>query len=149
MLYLPDVNILIYAKMSGMPEHKAAHSWLDKTLKDPNSSILLSETTLLFFLRITTNVKIFDPPLSFAEADSFTSDLLEWKNTLIFQPSIGHFSEVAQFMKKYDFAGNLAMDAHLAVMALNTGSTLVTRDSDFDQIPYLKLINPIGSISDE
>lgn len=122
MLYLLDINILIYAKMSGMPEHKAAHAWLHQTLKDANSSLLLSETTILSFLRITTNVRVFDPPLSIAEAISFTSDMLKWTNTLVFHPSIGHFIEVTKFMKRFRFAGNLAMDAHLAVMALNAGN---------------------------
>src|SRR5688500_10854034 len=149
MLYLPDINILIYAKMSGMPEHKKAYAWLDQTLKDPNSSLLLSETTLLSFLRIATNAKVFDPPLSYAEAITFTSGMLKWTNTLVFQPSVEHFIEVAKFMKQFRFASNLTMDAHLAVAALSTGATLVTRDGDFDRIPYLKLINPVGSFSDE
>lgn len=149
MLYLPDINILIYAKMTGMPEHKAAFAWLNTTLKDPNATMLLCETTILSFLRITTNTKAFNPPLSYSEAVSFTSGLMERTSVLVYQPSPDHFIEVAEFMKMHDFGGNLAMDAHLAVIAMNTGSVLVTRDGDFAKIPYLKTLNPIGSFSDE
>ena len=149
MLYLPDINILIYSKMTGMPEHKAAFAWLNSTLNDPNATMLLCETTMLSFLRITTNTKAFDPPLSYSEAILFTSDLMDRTSVLVYQPSPGHFIEVAEFMKRYNFGGNLAMDAHLAVIAMNTGAIFVTRDGDFDKLPYLKTLNPIGPISDE
>jgi toxin-antitoxin system PIN domain toxin len=149
MLYLPDINILIYAKMTGMPEHKAALEWLSRTLGDPNSTLLLCETTVLSFLRITTNPKVFSPPLSYSAAVLFVENLSERTNVLVFQPTIGHFNEVAEFMKKHNFGGNLVMDAHLAIVAVKTGAMLVTRDADFDKIPYLKTINPIGPYSDE
>lgn len=149
MLYLPDINILIYAKMTSMPEHRAAFAWLNGTLNDPNATLLLCETTMLSFLRITTNTKVFKPPLSYSEAISFTSELMERTSVLIYQPSADHFIEVAEFMKKHSFGGNLAMDAHLAVVAMNTGAVVVTRDDDFAKVPYLKTLNPIGPFSDE
>lgn len=40
MLFLPDANILIYAKMSGMPEHKAALKWLNTALADTNTTLV-------------------------------------------------------------------------------------------------------------
>jgi toxin-antitoxin system PIN domain toxin len=149
MLYLPDVNILIYANMNGVAEHAAAFAWLYGTLDDPNSTILFCETTLLSFLRLTTNKKIFYPPLPLSDALSITSGFMSRANVLVYHPSPGHFIEVAKFVKKHNFAGNLVIDAHLAVAAMSTGAVLVTRDSDFDKIPYLKTINPIGPQSDE
>jgi predicted nucleic acid-binding protein len=38
------------------------------------------------------------------------------------------------------------MDAHLALLALNIGATLVTRDKDFVKIPYLKVLNPLEKV---
>lgn len=149
MLYLPDVNILVYAKMKGVTEHTAAVEWLEETLGDAGSTILLCESTLLSFLRLTTNKRIFDPPLPFADALSIITELLERPDVFIHHPSAEHFVEVAEFMKNHGFGGDLTMDAYLAVTAMNTGATLVTRDSDFDRIPYLKTMNPIGKPSDE
>lgn len=142
MLYLPDSNILIYAKMTGMTEHKPAFAWLKVTLNDPNSIILVCETSILSFLRITTNLKAFNPPLPYSEAVSFISDLLARANVRVHRPSTEHFIEVAEFMKKHKLGGNLVMDIHLAIMAMNTGAVLVTRDKDFLKIPYLKLLDP-------
>lgn len=143
MLYLPDSNILIYAKMSGMKEHKASLAWLETTLADPNSTILLCETTLLSFFRICTNSRVFAPPLPLSEVVSFTSALLQRSNVQVHRPSPQHFIDVAKLMKKHKFGGNLTMDAHLACIAITTGSTLVTRDKDFKKIPYLKILDPL------
>lgn len=149
MIYLLDSNILIYARMNGMPEHLLASSWLSETLADRGVSVLVTETSILSFLRITTSIKAFNPPLSFDKAASFLSRFLKQTAVTLYNPSGDHFIEVADFMKAHNFAGNLAMDAHLAVVALNTGATLVTRDGDFARIQYLKLLNPLGSYSDE
>lgn len=46
-------------------------------------------------------------------------------------------------MDKHNLLGNLVMDAHLAVLALTIGATLVTRDKDFTKIPYLITLNPL------
>ena len=143
MLYLPDSNILIYAKMTGMAEHNAAFNWLNTILNDSDSTIIFCETTVLSFLRISTNEKIFNPPLPFAEAIAFITSFLTHPQVSISRTSPQHYIDVAGFMKKYNFGGNLTMDAHLAVLAISTGAVLVTRDRDFKKIPYLKTLNPI------
>ena len=149
MLYLIDSNILVYAEMDGMPEHNAAAAWLAKALADAGSTIIATETSILSFLRITTNKRVFDPPLAFDRAAFFIEKFLNHSNVRIFRPSPTHFVDLADFMKKHNFGGNLAMDAHLAVVAMDTGAVLVTRDGDFNKIPYLKTLNPIGPYSDE
>lgn len=142
MLYLPDANILIYAKMSGMPEHKAAIKWLNAALAEKDASLVVCETTILAFLRITTNRKIFAPPLGIAEAKKFVTGLLAHPRVQLFRPTSDHFAAVADLMKKHAFLGNLTMDAHLAAIALTTGATLVTRDTDFKKVSYLKVEEP-------
>ncbi|MBC7901681.1 MAG: PIN domain-containing protein [Saprospiraceae bacterium] len=143
MLYLPDSNILIYAKMTGMEEHKAAFAWLNTILNDADSTIIVCETTVLSFLRISTNKKIFDPHLPYAEAIAFITSFLTHSRVSVSRISPQHFIDVAQFMKKHNFGGNLTMDAHLAVLAISTGAVLVTRDRDFKRISYLKTLNPL------
>ena len=143
MLYVLDSNILIYAKMDAMPEHRIVSRWLESALSGNDHSIVICETSILSFLRITTNAKVFDPPLPVDEARLFLNSLLDHPGTSISVPSPGHFDEVAELMKKHDLVGNLTMDAHLAVLALGTGATLVTRDRDFKKVPYLKLLDPL------
>ena len=142
MLYLPDSNILIYAKMASMAEHTRAHDWLVAALNDPETMLLLCETTILSFLRITTNKKAFLPPLPFSEALAFVSDLLGSKNVRFQRSLPTHFVEVARFMEEHNMGGNLVMDVHLALVALGTGATLVSRAPDFRKVPFLNILNP-------
>jgi toxin-antitoxin system PIN domain toxin len=143
MLYLPDSNILIYAKMSGMKEHKASLAWLKAALADPDATLLVCETVLLSFLRICTNSRVFAPALPASEAVVFITGFVRRSDVQIFRPPPQHFIDVAKFIKKHKFGGDLTMDAHLAAIALSTGATLVTRDKDFKKIPYLKTLDPL------
>jgi toxin-antitoxin system PIN domain toxin len=144
MNYLLDSNILLYAKMDSMPEHKVVSKWLEETVLDQNNTISICETTLLSFLRIATNEKVFQPVLPTGEAEKFINSLLNCANVNLIHTSADHFLEVIKLMDKLSLQGNLVMDIHLAVLALTTGATLATRDKDFIQIPYLKIFNPLS-----
>lgn len=143
MLYLLDSNILLYSKMEDAPEHKAASSWLVETLADSNNTVLLCETSILAFLRISTNNRIFDPPLPISDARAFLEALLIRPNVQILQPDRKIYTELLDQMLKYSLSGNVTMDAHLATIAMRIGATLVTRDGDFKRFSYLKILNPI------
>jgi len=143
MLYLLDSNIVLYAKMDAMPEHQTVSRWLVKTMSDKGSTVAVCETSILSFLRIARNVKVFNPPLPFDEAVAFVTSFLKHRSVQISRTSPEHYIDVAEFMKKHDFGGNLAMDAHLAVLALGSGAVLATCDKDFKKVPYLKIFNPL------
>ena len=145
MLYLLDSNILLYSKIEDAPEHWAASEWLTATLADPNNSLLLCETSILAFLRIGTNKRLFNPPLPRDEARSFLGALLSRPHVQIFQPEYKIYFELLDQMDKHGLSGDVTMDAHLATIAMRTGAILVTRDGDFDRFPYLKLHNPIDN----
>lgn len=142
--YLLDSNILLYAKMDSMPEHKIVSKWLEETVSNQNNTISICETSLLSFLRIATHEKVFQPVLPTSNAESFISSFLHCRNVNLLHPSANHFLEVIKLMDKLSLRGNLVMDVHLAVLALTIGATLATRDKDFTKIPYLKTFNPLA-----
>lgn len=144
MLYLLDSNILLYSKMDAMPEHQSVSRWLEETLSDTSSTVAISETSILSFLRIATNANVFDPPLPFDEAISFITSFLTHPGVQILKTSPEHYISVVEFMKKHNFGGNLARDAHLAVLALGSGAVLATCDTDFKKVSYLKILNPLA-----
>lgn len=143
MNYLLDSNILLYAKMDSMPEHKSVARWVEAAISNHSNTINVCETSLLSFLRIATNSKIFQPYLPIADAEKFVDSFLACPNVSLIPTSPAHYSELAKLMDKHNMSGNLVMDAHLAVLALSIGATLVTRDRDFAKIPYLKTLNPL------
>lgn len=143
MNYLLDSNILLYAKMDSMPEHKVVAKWLEEVVSDRNNTVSICETSILAFLRISTNEKVFKPVLSTSEAERLVGSFLACPNVNLIHSSADHFLEVIKLMDKLNLQGNLVMDIHLAVLALSIGATLVTRDKDFTKIPYLKTFNPL------
>lgn len=66
-MILVDANILIYAHVGRFPEHQPARDWLDGQLggRDP---VGLPWPSLLAFLRIVTNPRVFGRPEPMADA---------------------------------------------------------------------------------
>jgi toxin-antitoxin system PIN domain toxin len=66
-MMLIDANILIYAHVSSFVQHDPARDWLDQQL---NASIPvgLPWVSLLAFLRLVTNPRVFEKPEPTAEA---------------------------------------------------------------------------------
>ena len=142
--YLLDSNILLYAKMNAMSEHKIVAKWLETTVSERNNTLHICETSILSFLRIATNEKNFQPVLPTIDAQNFIDSLLNCPNVNLLYASAKHFTEVTKLMNRLNLRGNLVMDLHLAVLALSIGATLATRDKDFAKIPYLKTFNPLA-----
>ncbi len=147
MLYLLDSNILLYSKMQDSPEYQHTSGWLTAALADPNNTIVVCETSILAFLRVGTNPRLFDPPLPIKEAREFLECMLLRPNVQIFQPSFSVYSELLDKMEILNLRGDITMDAHLATIAVRVGATLVTRDRDFAKFSYLKVINPVDNKS--
>ena len=142
--YLLDSNILLYAKMDAMPEHKIVSKWLEATVSDQNNTLHICETSILSFLRIATNEKVFQPVLPTNDAQIFIESFLNCPNVNLLCASAQHFTGVTKLMNKLNLRGNSVMDVHLAVLALSLGATLATHDKDFTKIPYLKTFNPLA-----
>jgi toxin-antitoxin system PIN domain toxin len=66
-LILVDANLLIYAHVSNFSQHDRALEWLDGRLSDV-PPVGLPWQSLLAFLRITTNPRVFERPEPMSEA---------------------------------------------------------------------------------
>ena len=66
-MILVDANLLIYAVNTAAPQHLAARSWLDTRLNGA-TRVGLPWPSLLAFLRLVTNPRVFQRPLSMVDA---------------------------------------------------------------------------------
>lgn len=66
-MILIDANLLLYAKVKEYPSHRQARHWLEDQLNSGHQ-VGLPWPTLLAFIRIGTNPKAFNRPLSIARA---------------------------------------------------------------------------------
>lgn len=60
-MILVDANLLVYAHVTSLSQHQAAHMWLDSCLNGPTLLGLLWPS-LLSFVRLVSNLLSFEQP---------------------------------------------------------------------------------------
>jgi toxin-antitoxin system PIN domain toxin len=141
-MIIVDANILLYAYDADSPHHDRARSWLERSLsKEPDVRIGL--TSILAFLRIGTDPRVFAQPLEPAWAVATVQSWLARSNVAVALPGDGHWAVVAKLAAAGKARGSMLMDAHLAALALEHGATLATSDRDFARFPRLRIVDPL------
>jgi hypothetical protein len=140
---LVDVNVLIYAHVGTFSQHRAARDWLDGQLSGI-AGVGLPWPSLLGFLRLVTNPRVFPRPESMADAWRQVSEWLASEHAWIPQPTERHADVVGRLLALPGVHGNLVTDAHLAALAIEHGLTLCSTDGDFARFPSLNWLNPIA-----
>jgi toxin-antitoxin system PIN domain toxin len=140
---LVDANLLIYAYGSSFPQHAAANAWLDQQINGP-ARVGLPWASLLAFLRITTNPRMFSRPAPMSKAWAQVKDWLACETVWVPEPTERHSSVLGSLLAQRDVLGNLVSDAHLAALAIEHGLTLCSADGDFARFASLKWHNPLA-----
>jgi toxin-antitoxin system PIN domain toxin len=140
---LIDANLLLYAYDPRAVEHDASRRWLEVTLSSPGL-VRLAWVTVWAFLRIATSPRVFERPLSVAEANVIVDGWLEQPNVGIIEPAERHREILQRLLAQTQSTGPLVMDAALAAIAIEHGATLYSTDHDFSRFPDLTWINPLG-----
>jgi toxin-antitoxin system PIN domain toxin len=139
---LVDTNLLVYARISSLPQHEAARQWLDARLSD-HPRVGLPWTSLLGFLRIVTNPRLFERPDGIAGAWAQVRQWLACPNVWIPLPTEEHPAILERMLEHTGGGANLIPDADLAALAIEHGLTLCSADGDFGRFPELKWNNPL------
>jgi hypothetical protein len=141
---LVDANILLYAEDSSCEQHERARTWWDDQLSG-DAPVCLCWTVLLAFIRIATNKKVFEVPLTLKEAIARVQGWLDQPCVRLIDATSRHW-ELFQVMALQGQAlANLTTDAHLAALALEYNGTLYSTDADFSRFPGLKWKNPLAA----
>ena len=143
-MILLDANILIYSHVASFPQHQAAHKWLDHQLNG-STRVGLPWSSLLAFLRLVTNPRVFEHPEPMADVWHQVRAWLACETVWIPQPTERHADLLNELLALPGVHGNLAPDAHLAALALAHGLTLCSTDGDFARFPTLRWQNPIAA----
>ena len=139
-MILVDANLLLYATVSEYPQHERARNWLESCLNG-QSLCGLPWPSLVAFLRIVTNRRLFSRPLGTAEAWRRVTEWLALPNVWIPTPTERHGSILGRLIGSC--SGNLVPDAHLAALAIEHGLTLFSSDGDFARFADLRWANPL------
>lgn len=143
-MILVDANLLIYAYAREMPQHDAAREWLDRQI-NTRLRVGLPWPSLLAFVRLLSNSRIFERPVPVASAWEQVEKWLSAPAVWIPGPTERHAAILGPLMRENVSRANLVPDAHLAALAIEHGLTLCSTDGDFTRFPELAWENPLRS----
>ncbi|HEY5089316.1 MAG TPA: type II toxin-antitoxin system VapC family toxin [Polyangia bacterium] len=141
-MFLPDVNVLIYAHRKDAEEHAAYASWL-RRLVEGREPFAMSELVLVGFLRITTNARAFRVPTPSDVALAFVDEICRKPGCRLVRPGERHFEIFRDLYKVTGAVGARIADLQHAAVAIEHGCEWVTCDADFARIPDLRWRHPL------
>ncbi len=142
-MILVDANLLLYAEDKLSPYHDPARTWWDAQLSG-TSPVCLCWTVLGAFIRIGTNPRVFEHPLSLEQAVSRVQTWLDQPCTRLIHTTERHWVIFQEILLHGKAIANLVTDAHLAALAIEHGCELFSTDADFARFPKVKWRNPIA-----
>jgi hypothetical protein len=141
---LVDANLLLYAVDEASPHHEVAKPWLEEQLSG-SETFAFAWAILLAFIRLATNPRVFEGPLTVEEALDLVDSWLAQPNVTVVHPTDRHGQLLRELLEPLGTAGNLASDAHLAALSLEHGAELCSGDADFARFPRVQWVNPLLS----
>ena len=131
-MFMPDVNVLVYAHRQDERCHEAYAAWL-KTLADGAEPFGLSMLVAVGFVRVVTNPKIYANPTPLPVASAFIEQLTAHPRCRTLTLPDSHLTDVLRLCQVASATGKLVADAQHAALAIAHGCTWVTRDRDFSR----------------
>lgn len=139
-----DVNLLLYAVITGFPHHPEARAWWEQTLNGTNE-VGLAGPALFGFLRLSTNPRVLTSPLHVEQAVTYVRDWLDRPLVRFLLPGPRHLDIAFGLLRELGTAGNLTTDVQLAALAIEHGAELHSNDTDFARFPQLHWENPLAA----
>jgi toxin-antitoxin system PIN domain toxin len=142
-LKLLDANLLLYAFDSTSPHHAKAKAWLEDRLTG-GELIGLTWPTVMAFLRIVTNRRLFANPAPIADAVGRIGELLAHPSIALLEPTPRHWSVLTALLVEAKASGPLTMDAELAALAIEHGAAIYSTDRDFRLFRGVEARDPLA-----
>ncbi len=142
-MILVDANLLLYAEDSSSEHHQAARMWWDAQLSG-SEPVGLCWPVLNAFIRIGTNARLHQRPLTLREATERVQSWFEQPCVRIVQPTAQHWIIFQKMLLGGNAVGNLVSDAHLAALAVEHNCVLHSTDADFSRFRGLRWKNPVA-----
>lgn len=143
-MILVDANLLVYAHVADFPQHEAARRWLDGKLNGA-APVGLPWESLLAFLRLVTNPRVFEQPEPAVIAWDQVQSWLNCTNVWVPLPTENHRMVLGDLLSVTRAHANLVPDAHLAALAIEHGLVLCSADGDFARFTGLRWENPLAA----
>jgi toxin-antitoxin system PIN domain toxin len=110
-----------------------------------NETVGLAWAALLGFVRLTTNPRVVQSPMTSGDALDYIDRWLANPVATFIEPTARHAAVLRELLGTTGTAANLVADAHLAALAIEHGATLCSADRDFGRFRGLSWTDPLTS----
>jgi uncharacterized protein len=141
-MILPDANLLLYACDMSSPFHTKAAAWCER-LMGGGVPVILLPPVVFGFVRISTHPRIYNDPLSVAEASAHVRSWLARKHVRLHDMLPDDVEKALALLEAAGTAGNLTTDAQIAAVALRLDAEVHTADLDFARFAGVRFTNPL------
>ena len=141
-MIVPAVNLLLYATVTGFPQHERSRVWWEGVLNG-SVTVGLASPAVFGYLRIATNGRVLASPASVAEALGQVRGWLAQPNVTFLRPGPRHLDICFGLLETLGTGGNLTTDIQLAAHAIEEDAELHSHDMDFGRFPDLHWIDPL------
>ena len=131
-----DVNVLLYAMRSDLPQHPSVYAWLESVRAD-RQPVALFPPVLVGLIRLATNPRVFFNPSLPETAINFARELQATPGFEVRPTTERVLATTLALCEQTSAKGNLVQDAFLAAHAMEHGCTWITTDRDFSRFPGL------------
>lgn len=142
-MILVDANLLVYARVVGMPQHAPARAWLEGVLNGA-AQVGLPWASLLAFVRLVANPRVFERPDTVANAWAQVREWLSCERVWIPAPTERHADVFEMLLPDVGNRSELIPDAHLAALAVEHGLIVCSADGDFARFKHARWHNPLA-----
>ena len=136
-MILPDVNVLIYAFRSDVPQYPPARAWLRNVILG-DARFALSPLVLAAVVRVTTDRRVYTTPSTLSDVIGFCEDLRSQPHCQLVEPGARHWDIFTRLCVETDTIGRRVTDAWYAALAIEWGCEWITFDRDYARFPGLK-----------
>ncbi|MGH7392816.1 MAG: type II toxin-antitoxin system VapC family toxin [Candidatus Rokuibacteriota bacterium] len=143
-MILVDANVLLYAYHGRAAQHERCRAWVEAQFSS-GEAVRLPWATIVAFLRVSTNPRVFERPLTTAEAEAAVSAWLALPSVAPIDPGERYWDVLRDLLLRAQVTGPLVTDAALAALAIEHGAVLCTTDRDFARFPGLRTLDPLES----
>lgn len=137
-----DTNVLVFAEITGSPNHRKARELL-AALADGPIPWALPWPCVYEFLRLVTHPRVFHPPVPTQRALEDLEQILTSPSLVLLRETDRHPEVMRLVVGESGATGNLLHDAHIAALCREHGvAEIITGDRDFSRFTGLSVTNP-------
>ncbi len=136
-MILPDANLLLYAVNTDSVDHDNALKWWQKLIES-GAAVGLYTGVVFAFVRLSTNRRVFERPLTTQEAFAYVHNWLDFPAVSLIDAELEDIATAEALLIAAGTAANLASDAQIAAAALRLNGTVHSAEADFGRFPNLK-----------